>query len=70
MGTSRRGAEPVEQQGGGVCYLDDGDSGFESGRQLVQNFSQELLVLEDLPHLHDSHYRSLRTHISVNSLVL
>lgn len=42
-----------------VCYLDDGDSGFESGRQLVQDFSQELLVLQDLPHLHDPHYRSL-----------
>lgn len=48
-----------------VCYLDDGDSGFESGRQLVQDFSQELLVLQDLPHLHDPHYSSLQVHINI-----
>lgn len=46
-----------------VRYLDDGDSGFESGRQLVQDFSEELLVLQDLPHLHDPHYSSLQTYI-------
>lgn len=40
-------------------YLDHRDSGFESGRQLVQHFSQKLLVLQDLPHLHDPHYGGL-----------
>ena len=43
-------------------YLDDGDSGLEAGRQLVQDLGQELLVLQDLPHLHDPHYGSLHTH--------
>ena len=44
-------------------YLDDWDSGFESRRQLIQDFSQKLLVLQDLPHLHDPHYGRLKTHI-------
>lgn len=49
-----------------VSHLDDGDSGFESGRQLVKDFCQELLVLQDFPHLHDpndcSLYTNTRTH--------
>lgn len=45
-----------------VRYLDDGDSGFESGWQLIEDFSQKLLVLQDLPHLHDPHDGSLQSH--------
>lgn len=60
-GNSRRVAFCSDKHGFTMRYLDDGDSGFESGRQLVQDFGQKLLVLQDLPHLHDPHYGGLQT---------
>lgn len=43
-----------------ITHFDDRDSGFEPGRELIQNFCQKLLVLQNLPHLHDSHYGRLQ----------
>lgn len=53
---------PDQQNKARVCHLDDGNSGFEPRRQLIQDLSQELLVLQNLPHLHDPHYGSLQAH--------
>lgn len=38
----------------GETHFDDGNPGFKARGQLVQDLCQELLVLEDFPHLHDS----------------
>lgn len=40
-------------------YLDDMHPGLESSRQLVEYFSDELLVLQDFPHFHNSDNRRL-----------
>ena len=41
-------------------YLDHGYTGLETGRQLGEDFSQQLLMLQLLPHLHDAHNGSLQ----------
>lgn len=48
------------------CYLDDGNTRFESWGELVQHFCQKLLVLQNFPHLHDSHDSCLHTRVQKN----
>ena len=38
-----------------LLYLNHWDPRLEPGGQLSQHFSEQLLVLQDLPHLHDPH---------------
>lgn len=40
-------------------YLDDRDAWLEARGQLRQHLPEQLLVLQDLPHLHDPHDRCL-----------
>lgn len=41
-------------------YLDDRDARLEPGGQLREHLPKQLLVLQDFPHLHDPHDRSLQ----------
>jgi hypothetical protein len=36
-------------------YLDDVDPRLETGRQLIEDLGQQLLMLEDFAHFHDAH---------------
>ena len=43
------------------AYLNDRHSWFEPGGELIEHLSEQLLVLQHFPHLHDPYDRSLQT---------
>lgn len=51
-------------------YLDDRDPRLEPRGQLREHLPEQLLVLQDLPHLHDPHNRCLQNRAGITSLSL
>lgn len=48
-----------------VTYLDHLDLGLETCRQLIQNFSDKVGVVQSLAHFHDSHDRCLYQNLAI-----